>query len=62
LKFIQITGTGDNLYGLSTEGDVFRYVPANSGANKHSLWTKLTSFAKDPKTNTEVFSVGEKSS
>jgi len=44
IKFISITASNDDLYALSTDGDVFKYVKEVKG-NKFLVWVKLTNYA-----------------
>ena len=50
-KFVQITGTGDNLSALDEEGGVWRYYPArpgkNEGETQYACWMKITNHRVD---------------
>ncbi len=42
-KMIQITGVGEILYGLDTEGKVWKYIPQPvENKRPFSFWTRIT--------------------
>lgn len=52
LKFTAITGDSHQLYALSDEGKVYRYVNANESDGKHySFWSRLTDYSPEDKDN-----------
>ena len=48
VRFQQILAMGEygksRLFGLSTDGLVYCYIPAREGDNKYALWSQLTAY------------------
>lgn len=45
IRLVQITATADELFGLTEDGKVFRYVKASD--KRYAFWTALTTYGVD---------------